>query len=70
MKIEVDLDRLVTDHARAALRADDANPDVGMGLFPHMAVDRALAYYGYTKADVAYDQIVATLQAERRRRWR
>ena len=60
--------RLITNLALGFLREDDLCPDVGMGMFPYMALDKALKREGYTKADVDYDAILASITEQRRRR--
>lgn len=60
----------LVDLAMAYLRGDDANPDVGMGMFPAVALDMVLKDHNLTREDVPYEELVDEIYKEREKeRW-
>ena len=57
----IDIDSIVVKYADKLLQLDRAHPDVGMGMFPFMAIDRAIEDLGLEHATLDKDRLNARL---------
>lgn len=64
--VTFDADDLITEWACVLLREDDANPDVGMGMLPKTAVEKALEHYDMSLDDIDYFAVLTRVMSKMR----